>query len=175
MSEQIENNENKLNKRVKIPISLLITGIISIIGTSSAILSSIQSLVMGKPSQSEINETKIEIAKSLEEVQKNKIEFLERLLRNLQIMIDAMYENFILYSLVAGIVATIGLIGIILMFRRKELGFHLYIIYCLVYVSQNYLFVSPANVPVILVIGNLLISGLFIFIYSRSINWFRGL
>jgi hypothetical protein len=90
-------------------------------------------------------------------------------------MIDAMYENFILYSLVAGIVATIGLIGIILMFRRKELGFHLYIIYCLVYVSQNYLFVSPANVPVILVIGNLLISGLFIFIYSRSINWFRGL
>ena len=144
------------------------------IGTSSAILSAIQSLIFGKPSESEINEAKLEIAKSLEEIQKSNIEFLEQLLRNLQIMLDAMYENFILYSLVAGSVAAIGLTGIILMFRRKELGFHLYIIYCFLYVAQNYLLVSPSNVPFLLVIGNLLISGLFVFIYSRSISWFRN-
>jgi hypothetical protein len=167
-------DKNKTNKGNKIPTSLLITGIISIIGTSSAILSAIQSLIFGKPSESEINEAKLEIAKSLEEIQKSNIEFLEQLLRNLQIMLDAMYENFILYSLVAGSVAAIGLTGIILMFRRKELGFHLYIIYCFLYVAQNYLLVSPSNVPFLLVIGNLLISGLFVFIYSRSISWFRN-
>jgi len=72
------------------------------------------------------------------------------------------------------LVAGAGLAGIIFMFKRKELGFHLYIIYSLLYVAQSYLFVSPANVPLVLVLTNLGISGIFIYIYSRSLNWFRN-
>jgi hypothetical protein len=115
------------------------------------------------------------LAKSLEQVEKNDVQFLEELIRNLQIMLDAMYQNFFLYTFVAALVAGVGLSGIIFMFKRKELGFHLYIIYSLLYVAQSYLFVSPANVPLVLVITNLGISGIFIYIYSRSLNWFRSL
>ncbi len=168
---------NELNKpqKSRIPQLLLVTGIISLLGTGSTVLSSLISMVVGKPSQEEITESKLELAKSLEQVEKNDVQFLEELIRNLQIMLDAMYQNFFLYTFVASLVAGFGLAGVILMFKRKELGFHLYIIYSLLYVAQSYLFVSPANVPLILVITNLSISGIFIFIYSRNLNWFRGI
>ena len=168
---------NEVNKpqKSRIPQLLLVTGIISMLGTGSTILSSLVSMVVGKPSQEEITESKLELAKSLEQVEKNDVQFLEELIRNLQVMLDAMYQNFFLYTLVAALVAGVGLAGVILMFKRKELGFHLYIIYSLLYVAQSYLFVSPSNVPLVLVITNLSISGIFIFIYSRNLNWFRGL
>jgi hypothetical protein len=133
------------------------------------------SMIVGQPSQEEITESKLELARSLEQIEKNDVQFLEELIRNLQIMLDSMYSNFFLYTFVATLVAGVGLAGVIFMFKRKELGFHLYIIYSLLYVAQSYLFVSPANVPLILVITNLGISGIFIYIYSRSLNWFRSL
>jgi hypothetical protein len=168
-------NEFKQPQKSRIPQLLLVTGIISLLGTGSTVLSSLMSIVLGKPSPEEITESKLELAKSLEQVEKNDVQFLEELIRNLQIMLDAMYQNFFLYTFVAALVAGVGLAGIIFMFKRKELGFHLYIIYSLLYVAQSYLFVSPANVPLVLVITNLGISGIFIYIYSRSLNWFRSL
>lgn len=161
------------NTKSKIPKSLLITGIFSIMGTGSTIFSSLVSLIAGKPSEEEITKSKLELARSLDDVQKNNIDFLEELIKNLQIMLDAMYQNFFLYNSVAALVAGVGLVGIIFMFKRKELGFHLYIIYSLLYVAQSYIFVSPAHVPLILVIFNLGISGIFIYLYSRNLNWFR--
>ena len=167
-------NEFKQPQKSRIPQLLLVTGIISLLGTGSTILSSLMSIILGKPSQEEITESKLELARSLEQVEKNDVQFLEELIRNLQIMLDAMYQNFFLYTFVAALVAGVGLAGIIFMFKRKELGFHLYIIYSLLYVAQSYLFVSPANVPLVLVLTNLGISGIFIYIYSRSLNWFRN-
>jgi len=167
-------NEFKQPQKSRIPQLLLVTGIISLLGTGSTILSSLMSIILGKPSQEEITESKLELAKSLEQVEKNDVQFLEELIRNLQIMLDAMYQNFFLYTFVAALVAGVGLAGIIFMFKRKELGFHLYIIYSLLYVAQSYLFVSPANVPLVLVLTNLGVSGIFIYIYSRSLNWFRN-
>ena len=172
MSTMYEVNKPQ---KSRIPQLLLVTGIISMLGTGSTILSSLISIIVGKPSQEEITESKLELAKSLEQVEKNDVQFLEELIRNLQVMLDAMYQNFFLYTLVAALVAGVGLTGVIFMFKRKELGFHLYIIYSLLYVAQSYLFVSPANVPLVLVITNLSISGIFIYIYSRSLNWFRSL
>jgi hypothetical protein len=166
--------EDNNSQKSRIPRLLLVTGIISILGTGSTILSSLMSIVVGKPSQEEITESKLELARSLEQVEKNDVQFLEDLIRNLQIMLDAMYQNFFLYTFVAALVAGVGLTGIIFMFKRKELGFHLYIIYSLLYVAQSYLFVSPANVPLVLVLTNLSFSGIFIYIYSRSINWFKN-
>ncbi len=167
-------NEFKQPQKSRIPQLLLVTGIISLLGTGSTILSSLMSIILGKPSPEEITESKLELARSLEQVEKNDVQFLEELIRNLQIMLDAMYQNFFLYTFVAALVAGVGLAGIIFMFMRKELGFHLYIIYSLLYVAQSYLFVSPANVPLVLVLTNLGISGIFIYIYSRSLNWFRN-
>jgi hypothetical protein len=157
----------------KTPKSLLIAGVLTILSTGSTLFSSFVSILAGKPSEEEIMKSKLELARSLDQVQKNNIEFLEELIKNLQIMLDAMYQNFIMYTLVAALVSGIGFTGVILMFKRMELGFHLYIIYSLLYVAQSYLFVSPAHVPLILVMFNLGISGIFIYFYSRYLNWFR--
>ncbi|MFY7943065.1 MAG: hypothetical protein ACOVNZ_00705 [Crocinitomicaceae bacterium] len=169
------NDLKEPRKPSKIPQLLLVTGILSIIGTSMTILSGIRSLIAGKPKEEDITEVKLEMARSLEEARKNNINFLEDLIKNVQIMLDAMYENFIIYTLVASLVAGVGLAGAILMIRRKEIGFHLYIIYCFLYIAQSYLFVPPSNVPLIMVLFNIFVSGIFIYIYSRNINWFRKL
>jgi hypothetical protein len=167
------NNLNKRNLKSKIPQSLFIAGIISLLYTGFTILSFMLSLEYGKPSEEEIMKSKLELAIQLVEAQKSNIDFLVRLIKKLQLMLDAMYANFFMYYFVAFLVAAVGVAGIILMFRRKELGFHFYIIYSLLYVAQSYLFVSPTNVPLILVLTNLFVSGIFIYIYSRSLNWFR--
>ena len=169
------NEFNEPSKSSKIPQLLLVTGILSIIGTSMTIISGIRSLITGKPNEEEIVESKLAMARSLEEARKNNIKFLEDLIKKIQIMLDAMYENFFLYSLAAALVAGVGLAGVILMIRRKEIGFHLYIIYCFLYIAQSYLFVTPSNVPLIMVLFNIFVSGIFIYIYSRNIKWFRNL
>lgn len=165
--------ENIENKRNKIPRVLLITGILSILGTLPTIMAGIQAALSGKPSEEEIIKTKLDLAKSLEEVQKYKFDYLEDLIRNLQLMMEAMFNNFVVYNLVAASVAAIGLAGVVFMFLRRELGFHLYIIYSLLYVGQSYLFVPPSNVPILFVIVNFLFSGLFIFLYSLSLKWLK--
>jgi hypothetical protein len=171
-----EISDNSLAKdKNRIPRSLLITGIFSILGTSSTIFSSFQAMIFGKPSNEEIIKVKIELAKTLNEVQKNNFDFLADLIRKIQVMMDAMYQNFVLYTIVAVVVSAIGLTAIVLMFIRKELGFHFYIIYSLLYVAQSYIFVSPEHVPLIFVLTNLGFSGIFIYIYSKSLNWFRKL
>ena len=164
---------NAKNNNSKIPRVLLITGIISILGTLPTILAGIQAAIKGRPQEEEVVRTKLELAKSLEEIQKYKLDYLEDLIRNLQIMMDAMFDNFVAYNLVSAAVAAVGLTGVVFMLLRKELGFHLYIIYSLLYVGQSYIFVPPSNVPLIFVILNFLFSGLFIFLYSLSLKWLR--
>jgi hypothetical protein len=37
-----------------------------------------------------------------------------------------------------------------------------------------YLIISPADVPSAVIVVNLLISGLFIFLYSRNLTWMKS-
>lgn len=170
-----EFDSSQEKQKTRIPQSLLIAGILTILGTGTTIVSSLISLLLGKPSEEEIMNSKLKLARPLEDAQKNNIQFLEEMIKNMQIMLDAMYENFFLYTLIASAIALVGLAGVILMFLRREIGFHLYIIYSFLYVVQNYIFVSPQTVPLVLIISYIFVSGIFIYIYSRSLNWFRYL
>jgi hypothetical protein len=76
------NDLKEPRKPSKIPQLLLVTGILSIIGTSMTILSGIRSLIAGKPKEEDITEVKLEMARSLEEARKNNINFLEDLIKN---------------------------------------------------------------------------------------------
>ena len=174
MDENIQNSSLENGKKMKQPKSLLITAILSILSTGITILAGFQALSGGKPSEEEIMKSRLQMAQSLEQIQQYKMDYLEEVMRKLQIMMDAMYNNFVAYSLVAAFVAAIGLTGVILMLIRKELGFHLYIVYSFLYVGQSYLFVSPSDVSLFYVISNFIFSGIFIYIYSRSISWFRN-
>jgi hypothetical protein len=68
-------------------------------------------------------------------------------------------------------VLLIGLLGALMMWQAKKLGFHLYIGYSLLAIIQIYFFVSPSDVPSFVVIWGLLMSVLFVFMYSRNLKW----
>jgi hypothetical protein len=174
MTENQEYNHSGKGKKTKQPTSLLVTSILSILSTGLTVIAGFQALATGKPSEDEIMKSRLQMAESLEQMHQYKMQYLEDVMRKLQIMMDAMYNNFVAYSLVAAFVASVGLFGVIMMLLKKEIGFHLYIIYSLLYVGQSYIFISPSDVSLFYLISNLLFSGLFIYIYSRSLTWFRN-
>ena len=155
----------------KTPKFLLVLLILTLLNTGLAILGGISGLIMGKPSEKEILASKVEIAKSIVELKKANLEYLVDLLQKIEGITDAMYANFVLYNLLATLVAAAGILGAVMMYKRMKLGFHCYIIYSFLSILQVYAFVSPSNVPPLLIVMNTLLAGLFVFMYSRNLKW----
>jgi hypothetical protein len=94
------------------------------------------------------------------------IEKIERMLVTLN-------DHFFTNQLVTISLLILGLLGVLFMWQGKRLGFHLYILYSISAAIQYYLFVSPADIPSFLIIWNVLISGVFVLLYSRNLKWMR--
>jgi len=167
----MENNQLENNQEEKRPTFLLVLCILTFVNTGLTILGGISGMIKGSPSTAEIKQSKVQMAKSLEQLEQLKMDYWIDVIKRLQLMTEAMYANFIAYNLVAVIVAMIGVAGAALMFKGKKLGFHVYIGYSFIYILQGYLFVSAAVIPSIIVIFNLLIAGLFVFLYSKNMKW----
>lgn len=167
--EQIQVPE----ENTKRPVFLLVLCILTISNAGLTIINSFFSLVGGKPSESEIAEVNVQISKSMDLLQEQKMYYWIDVIKKVQIMTDAMFHNFMTYISVSIIVALCGMIGAIFMLIGKKIGFHAYIIYCFLWVLQAYLFVSPQNVPTVLLVFNVLFCLGFIYMYSRNLKWLR--
>jgi hypothetical protein len=64
----------------------------------------------------------------------------------------------------------IGAFGAFQMWNGKKLGFHIYIIYSLLEIAQMYLFTSASNIPMLVIVYYIIISGIFIILYSRNLK-----
>jgi len=82
-------------------------------------------------------------------------------------------ENFYFVAVFGLIVTIIGLYSALKMWKGSKLGFHIYIIYNLISIGGIYLYVSPANIPTIFVVFNVILSGIFILMYSRNLKWLK--
>jgi hypothetical protein len=96
------------------------------------------------------------------------------LLEKLKFITKAVNESYMLFTGVSALISLAGLVSVLLMFKRNIYGFHLYIIYSLLSSTSMYLIVSPSDVPSAVVVVNLLISGLFVFLYSRNLPWLKS-
>jgi hypothetical protein len=101
------------------------------------------------------------------------IDQFANIFEQLQRMTEAMNSQFYYVQIVSLLVVALGVFGIYKMWTRSKLGFHLYIIYSLLSVLTVYLFVAPEDVPSIVVIINLVISAIFVFMYSRNLKWMK--
>jgi hypothetical protein len=96
------------------------------------------------------------------------------LLERLQAMTEALQPYFFQSNLVNLLVCACGTTAAWFMYRRNQLGFHLYIIYNLASVGSIYLFVSPSLIPSIIVIVNSLLSVVFVLLYARYLPWLKN-
>ena len=155
----------------KTPKFLLVLLILTWLNTGLAILGGISGLLMGKPSEKEILASKVQMAKSIVEFKKANLEYFVDLLQKIEGITDAMYANFLMFNLLALLIAGIGATSAVMMFKTMKLGFHCYIIYSFLSILSVYAFVAPSNVPTILIVANTIFAGLFVFMYSRNLKW----
>ena len=153
------------------PIFLIVLVILTLLNTGLALLGGVFSLVVGKPSEKEILESKVQMAKSIVEFKKVNLEYFVDVFTKLEAINDAMYANFIMFNLLAVFIAGIGAASAFMMLKRMKLGFHAYIVYSFLSILSVYAFVAPVNVPSIFILINTIFAGLFVFLYSRNLKW----
>lgn len=79
-------------------------------------------------------------------------------------------EVFYLFTISTLIQALLGMAAIVLMFRLKRIGFHLYVGYCLFPILMTYALFPIAIISSYLIMGTLLISTLFCVLYGLNLK-----
>ena len=157
------------------PKSLLILGILTILNTSLAILNGIISLVSGPPGAEQIKKENLEIAKTIVDFrQLDPPPEVMEIIEKIQQISTAVNDNFLFFTGISTLFSIIGLVSVILMFRKEIYGFHAYIVYSILSSISIYFILSPSEVPTPLIVVNLLFSGLFVFLYSRNLAWIKN-
>lgn len=155
----------------KRPTLLLVLCILTFINTGLTILTSLVQLVAGPSSEEQMLAEKVQLTKSANELKDAGMDAFAGLIEQMMAMTADIQANFYIAMTVAFVAPLLGLFGALQMFQGKKLGFHFYIIYNLISVGGIYLYVSPENIPSISIIFGLLLSGLYIFLYSRNLPW----
>jgi hypothetical protein len=155
----------------KPPTFLIVLVILTLLNTGLAFLGGVYSLVVGKPSEKEILESKVQMAKPIIELRKLEMDYFVDVFTKLEAINDAMYANFMMFNLLGIFIALIGAASALMMLFRMKLGFHAYIVYSFLSILSVYAFVAPVNVPSILILLNTIFAGLFVFLYSRNLKW----
>lgn len=169
MTELVENNENN-DKR---PTMLMVVSIMSLVHMAWSLLKNIQSFFSGPMNKDEIESYKVEVTKSINSIQDVSITWLEDLLRSTIEMVESVNAHHTLNVLTGIFILFIGIAGVLLMFNRRKVGFHTYIIYSFLASVQVYLFVSPSLLSNMLVIFSLIISGIFVLLYGLNLKWMK--
>jgi hypothetical protein len=155
------------------PGFLTVLSVLSFISLGGGLVSTLISFVSGRQSDEEMLDSKVTFVKSISDLKDLGMDSFVEVMEQLQRMTDQVNENFYLALFITFITSVVGLFGVVKMWQGFKFGFHMYIGYCLLTIAGLYVYVSPANIPTVVVVWNLLLSALFIFLYSRNLKWMR--
>lgn len=153
------------------PSFLTVLCILSYVFIGFSLLFGLIGLVKGPESEEEMLNAKVELFKAVDDMRSMNMDGMADMFEKIQRMSESMNANFYGVAAVSISVLLIGLFGVLRMWKGHRMGFHIYIVYSLLSVVQLYLFVSSKDIPTFVIIWNLIISGLFIFMYSRNLKW----
>lgn len=156
------------------PKRLTILLVLTLINTGSSIFFGLLTVLFFKPTAADLKKERLEMAKSIVELKELGFDALVEMLEKVQSMTEVLNAHFISSNLVNIAIAMLGAAAAYLMFKRNHLGFHGYIIYNLLACVSVYFFVSPAMVPSIILIVNLIISLIFVLFYAKHLTWMKG-
>ena len=156
------------------PKRLTILLVLTLINTGSSIFFGLLTVLFFKPTAADLKKERLEMAKSIVELKELGLDSLVEMLEKVQSMTEVLNAHLISSNLVNIAIAMLGAAAAYLMFKRNHLGFHGYIIYNLLACVSVYFFVSPAMVPSIILIVNLIISLIFVLLYAKHLTWMKG-
>lgn len=156
------------------PKFLTVLCILTFISTGMSLVSGLYNLAfVGKQSDEQMLDTKVQLTKSISDMKEMGMTGFAEMMEKINRMTIEINENFYLASMISLVTVGIGLFGAIKMWKGFKLGFHLYIVYNLLVVGAIYLYVSPQNIPSVVVITNIILSAIFVFMYSRNLKWMK--
>jgi len=145
--------------------------VLTFITTGLGVFSSISSLISGPLSDEQMMESKVALAKSISQLKDAGMDSWVGMMEKIQAMTIQANDHFYTGTMLSFVAASIGAFAAMKMWKGYKQGFHFYIIYSLISVGSIYLYISPSNIPSVIIVVNLLLSGLFIFMYSRNLHW----
>ncbi len=166
-----EESQTRMNARP--PKSLMVLLVLTWVNTLFSIVTTIFTLIFMRPSAQDLEQEKLEMAKSIVELKKLGMDSFVSLLERLQAMTEAMQPYFVQSNLVNVLVLAGGAVAAWFMYQRNQLGFHLYIIYNLASVGSIYLFISPSLIPSVIILVNSLLSVVFVLLYAKHLPWLK--
>lgn len=165
--EEINQQEEKR------PTFLTVLCILTFINIGINMLTLLFQLAVGPSSEEEVLAERVELTKATSQLEEAGMDGFAGMMDQLMAMTAEIQESFYLAMIVSLVTYLIGLFGALKMFQGQKIGFHLYIIYSLLAVGGVYLYISPQNIPSISIIFGLILSGIFVFMYSRNLSWLK--
>ena len=170
MDEYLDDNMNTQKER---PQMLLVLSVLSWVYIGFSLITNLSAFFRGPISPERMEEAKADMLGLINEAQNAGMGSVAEMFSTLQHMTEvynAHHYTFYGFSL---LVLALGLFGVIQMFLGRKQGFHIYIGYSILSVVQVYFFLSPAEIPNAMTIFGVLISALFVLLYSRNLNWMK--
>ena len=158
----------------KRPVFLLVLVILSSLNMSVSLLGSFSGMLGAKPDAKMIKQAKLEFANMREQLEDGGAADFTYIIDQMESVTDNMFKHFQAYNSVQFLVLVLGLTGVVLMYQRRKLGFHFYIIYSLGLVVLPYLFNPITGIPTILTIVGILYGGVWVLLYSRNLHWMEA-
>ena len=165
--------EEQNNGRGKRPTFLLVLCILTLVYTGLSVFSPIGSLIKGPSSAAEMKQVQAVMNELADRMQEAGSSFLSNFYHQLYEMTAQVNENHYLYFMMVLLSIGMGIAGAIFMLKGRKIGFHLYLGYSFIAVLGPYAFVSVESFPLVLTIVNLVLSGIFILMYSRNLHWLK--
>jgi len=169
--EEVENLE--VEQQQKFPKALKIIAVLSIISVGFSLISELSQFFKGKLTSEELLDEKVkllQVAKGFSGETADVMKESAEMLFQINTILNGSFYN---YHLVSTLILLIGLAGVVLMLKLNKVGFHLYIVYCLLSIINLYLFLPVHFVSMNSLFIALGTSGLFIWLYSRNLKFMK--
>lgn len=169
MTDQI-TSESEPGKR---PIFLKVLCILTFISTGGSILVSMSRIATGPFTYEEMTEQKADMQKLITDFEEVGADYWVNYMESVKRFSVQANDNHNLVMFLALMVASVGFVGALMMWRGQKIGFHLYIVYCIIGIAAVYLYASAANIHSLNTMVSAVFALLFIFMYSRNLKWMR--
>lgn len=169
MTEELDI-ENRPQER---PVFLKVLCILTWISTGFSLIGAFIQLLMGPMTEEQLTESRVQMAEAISEMERSGMDAFSSFFEQAQGLSEDLQSHFYLAIAVAIISPLLGLFGALKMWQGRKIGFHLYIIYCLISIGGIYLYAHPSNIPTLSVVFGLIFSAGFVFMYSRNLNWMK--
>jgi hypothetical protein len=128
-------------------------------------------LMSGSPDSDSLDEQKSEAMASISQMREMGYEDMANSFLKVQRYSEFRLDHF--YTVVPFdlVVVLLGFVAVFFMWTRRKLGFQLYILYSVLSVVSYFFFVAMDDVPFLMVYFNLVLSGLFVWMYSKNRHW----